>query len=96
MDSEDSWSGEALGLEECLFCCQVSKTLDGNIDHMTKTHGFFIPDLEYVCDLEGLITYLGKLNNLPHTTNSLSLSVLLRNYDHGSNNVSLLRQYFLL
>jgi pre-60S factor REI1 len=27
---------------------------------MTKEHGLFIPDLEYVTDLEGLIKYLGE------------------------------------
>lgn len=27
---------------------------------MTKAHGFFIPDLEYIVDLEGLIKYLGE------------------------------------
>ncbi|KAF9126594.1 hypothetical protein BG015_004675 [Linnemannia schmuckeri] len=31
-----------------------------NIEHMTKYHGFFIPDLEYIVDLEGLIKYLGE------------------------------------
>lgn len=27
---------------------------------MTKAHGFFIPDIEYLVDLEGLIRYLGE------------------------------------
>jgi len=27
---------------------------------MTKAHGFFIPDIEYLSDLEGLIKYLGE------------------------------------
>lgn len=27
---------------------------------MTKEHGFFIPDIEYMVDLEGLIAYLGE------------------------------------
>lgn len=27
---------------------------------MTKMHGFFIPDLEYLVDIEGLIRYLGE------------------------------------
>lgn len=56
---EEEWSGEMIGLEECLFCSKISKTMEKNIAHMTVAHGFFIPDLEYVCDLEGLITYLG-------------------------------------
>lgn len=59
-DSVESWEGDALGLEECLFCSHVSKTLEKNISHMTKSHSFFIPDLEYVLDLEELMTYLGE------------------------------------
>lgn len=29
-----------------------------NLHHMTHSHGFFVPDLEYLSDLEGLISYL--------------------------------------
>ena len=28
------------------------------MDHMTKNHSFFIPDMEYMIDLKGLIAYL--------------------------------------
>lgn len=27
---------------------------------MTKSHGLFLPDVEYLVDLEGLLTYLGE------------------------------------
>ena len=59
-ESVESWSGEALGLEECLFCSHISKTLEKNVSHMTVAHSFFIPDVEFLVDLEGLITYLGE------------------------------------
>jgi len=59
-DSDDTWSGEALGFEECLFCPHVSDTLEKNIQHMTLEHSFFIPDVEYLVDLEGFVSYLGK------------------------------------
>jgi len=59
-DSDDTWSGEALGLEECLFCPLVSDTLEKNIQHMTLGHSFFIPDVEYLVDLEGFVSYLGN------------------------------------
>ena len=59
-DSVESWEGGALGIEECLFCSNVSSSLDTNVHHMTVSHSFFIPDLEFLVDLEGLITYLGK------------------------------------
>lgn len=31
---------------------------------MTKVHSFFIPDVEYLSDLKGLIKYLGEYNVL--------------------------------
>ncbi|KAJ1677776.1 pre-60S factor rei1, partial [Spiromyces aspiralis] len=48
-----------LELEECLFCSHMSESLDGNVQHMFKAHSFFIPDVEYLVDLAGLIRYLG-------------------------------------
>lgn len=59
-DSDEAWSGEALGFEECLFCPHVSDTLEKNIEHMTVEHSFFIPDVEYLVNLEGFISYLGQ------------------------------------
>lgn len=50
----------ALPLEACLFCPYVSPSLALNMSHMTKAHGLFIPEVSYLVDLEGLITYLGK------------------------------------
>eukprot|EP01137_Pigoraptor_chileana_P002757 Opistho-2@42024 len=47
-------------IEECLFCGHHSKTLEDNVDHMTHAHSFFIPDIEYLVDLAGLIKYLGE------------------------------------
>ena len=46
--------------EECLFCGHFSETFEANISHMTVAHSFFIPDIEYLVDLEGLIQYLGE------------------------------------
>ena len=28
--------------------------------HMTKLHGLFLPDIEYLVDLPGLLGYLGE------------------------------------
>ncbi|RUS31365.1 C2H2 type zinc-finger-domain-containing protein [Jimgerdemannia flammicorona] len=46
--------------QDCLFCSARSATFDANMTHMTKAHSFFIPDLEYLVDLAGLIRYLGE------------------------------------
>jgi len=53
-------NAKLLSLEDCLFCSEKSVDLKSNLDHMTQTHGFFIPDIEYLKDLEGLIKYLGE------------------------------------
>ena len=59
-ESCESWEGEALGMEECLFCSHISDSLEKNVEHMTLKHSFFIPDAEYLSDLEGLVIYLGQ------------------------------------
>jgi len=73
-DNDDEWedveeaassddegaSSDALGLDQCVFCPQVSRSLGANLRHMTVAHSFFIPDIEYLVDLEGLMTYLGQ------------------------------------
>ena len=49
---------EPLELTECLFCPHESSTMELSLSHMSKVHGFFIPELEYMVDLKGLIGYL--------------------------------------
>lgn len=48
------------GEEDCLFCTHKATTLEANLQHMGTTHGFFVPDLEYLHDLRGLVEYLGQ------------------------------------
>lgn len=65
-DSDDDW--ESMDEDDdsdkvpptcCLFCEHCSDTAENNALHMTSAHSFFIPDAEYLIDLEGLLTYLG-------------------------------------
>jgi hypothetical protein len=56
----EEWDDDALSVEECLFCPHASDSLEKNVKHMTTAHSFFIPDVEYLVDLEGFISYLGK------------------------------------
>ncbi|XP_035223966.1 zinc finger protein 622-like [Stegodyphus dumicola] len=51
---------------DCLFCDNVSDSTEGNVTHMTEVHSFFIPDIEYVSDLDGLIACLAKKLHLYH------------------------------
>lgn len=55
----------AIPITDCLFCRQHSRSLSRNVAHMTKVHSFFLPDVEYLIDLRGLIAYLGRRLALP-------------------------------
>lgn len=59
-DSRPSALPGSLPLTDCLFCSHHSRSLMKNIAHMTKVHSFFIPDVEFLVDLRGLIRYLGE------------------------------------
>lgn len=54
-------------LKQCLFCNYESPTLDLNIHHMGRQHGFFIPEKDYLVDLDGLINYLSETIQVLHT-----------------------------
>ncbi|CBQ71182.1 conserved hypothetical protein [Sporisorium reilianum SRZ2] len=44
---------------ECIFCAKSGfGELTDTLAHMSKAHGFFIPDSEYIVDLPGLVSYL--------------------------------------
>ncbi|XP_007950095.1 zinc finger protein 622 [Orycteropus afer afer] len=64
-DAEEAGAGAcpslgAIPVTDCLFCSHHSNSLMKNVAHMTKVHSFFIPDIEYLSDLKGLIRYLGE------------------------------------
>nr|CAG4650156.1 EOG090X06E3 [Sida crystallina] len=60
-DSED-WEDEedAIPITSCLFCKHQSPNMEDSVKHMSDMHSFFIPDFEYVSDVEGLLTYVGE------------------------------------
>ncbi|KAF8400288.1 hypothetical protein HHK36_013585 [Tetracentron sinense] len=43
----------------CFMCDLDHDTIESCIVHLHKRHGFFIPDVEYLKDPKGLVTYLG-------------------------------------
>ncbi|KAH3765713.1 zinc finger protein 622-like [Pelomyxa schiedti] len=51
---------------QCLFCNNLSTSIDRNLEHMMRAHNFFIPFLEYVVDLTGLLDYLGIKIGVAH------------------------------
>lgn len=59
-DEETDDEPEPLEITECLFCSELSEDMETNLKHMTLAHGFFLPDLTYLVDVEGLLSYLGE------------------------------------
>lgn len=45
-------------INACLFCNTESSDLATNVAHMERAHGMFIPERQYLVDLEGLIKSL--------------------------------------
>lgn len=55
--TDDDAPKEEYPVSRCLFCNYDSPNLKLNIFHMSKFHGMFLPEQEYLVDLEGLIRY---------------------------------------
>lgn len=49
-----------LSQDRCLFCNIDHSDFESNLKHMTLTHGFFLPDVEYLEDAPGLVVYLAE------------------------------------
>ncbi|XP_065364694.1 cytoplasmic 60S subunit biogenesis factor ZNF622 [Calliphora vicina] len=59
-DELDELAENPLTEKDCLFCVHKAEDIMDNLKHMSETHSFFIPDLDYCTDLEGLLNYLGE------------------------------------
>lgn len=63
LSDEEEWEDvdeDALTILDCLFCTAEHESMEENMKHMTTAHSFFLPDIEYLVDLEGLVAYLGE------------------------------------
>ncbi|WFD43660.1 pre-60S factor rei1 [Malassezia psittaci] len=43
---------------ECMFCSQPQTSMETSLDHMKKSHGFFVPERKYLVDQDGFLQYL--------------------------------------
>ncbi|KAG0479909.1 hypothetical protein HPP92_010767 [Vanilla planifolia] len=50
---------EELDVSCCFICDCKHDAIESCVVHMHKNHGFFIPDVEYLKDPRGLLTYVG-------------------------------------
>ncbi|KAJ3068354.1 hypothetical protein HDU98_008458 [Podochytrium sp. JEL0797] len=48
--------------KDCLFCTHTlaAPSIEDNLKHMALEHSFFVPDLEFLVDMEGLVAYLAE------------------------------------
>lgn len=51
-------SGTVIRPNTCLFCDKKSPNTGSNVTHMNLMHSFFIPEEQYLIDLDGLMEYL--------------------------------------
>lgn len=58
-DEDDEDLEDPIAPNDCLFCDHHSSNIDKNVIHMSEKHSFFLPDLDYLIDMEGLLKYLG-------------------------------------
>jgi pre-60S factor REI1 len=53
--------------KQSLFDNHISPSLKANVSYMTANYSFYIPDIEYLIDLEGLLGYCSEKVRLGHT-----------------------------
>lgn len=60
-DEDDEFGDEADAIAnfDCFFCSHHSSNIEKNLLHMSEKHSFFVPDLEFVVELDELLTYIG-------------------------------------
>lgn len=60
VDSDEWDFDNPIENNDCIFCPHHSEDLVENVKHMSVVHSFFIPDTDYLTDLDGLLLYLGE------------------------------------
>lgn len=60
IDAKIAASRRPLSSNSCLFCPHQSSSVELSLEHMTRQHSFFIPDIDYLRDTEGLLACLGE------------------------------------
>ncbi|XP_015785024.1 zinc finger protein 622 [Tetranychus urticae] len=66
VDEDYEEGKDAIRPDQCFFCLREADSIEDNVQHMSLVHSFFIPDVDYLTDLEGLLTYLGEKIGIDH------------------------------
>lgn len=59
-DERDEDFDNPIANNDCIFCPHHSDDFVENVKHMSSVHSFFIPDTEFITDVDGLLMYLGE------------------------------------
>jgi pre-60S factor REI1 len=62
-EEDEEMEDSGFSSSRCLFCNEKASDIHQNTEHMFKSHGMFIPERDYLVDLEGLIHYLYRKIN---------------------------------
>lgn len=65
-EAQSAKKEESFSPLQCLFCNVESASMDSNLTHMSHAHSFFIPDTEYLIDMESLLSYLFAVVSVLH------------------------------
>ena len=55
---DEAEAAKPVDLCRCFFDAHVSPNIAQNMEYMHRSFGFFVPDLEYMSDLHGFLTYV--------------------------------------
>lgn len=55
-----------LQISDCLYCPKKFETLQQNLEHMHSQHSFYIPDVDCLTDLDGLMRHLADKVSVWH------------------------------
>eukprot|EP00956_Cyclotella_meneghiniana_P036817 scaffold130867_cov21-Cyclotella_meneghiniana.AAC.1 len=65
--AEETTTPPEINPHQSLFDNHISSSLTANVSYMTATYSFYLPDPEYLIDLEGLLGYCSEKVRLGHT-----------------------------
>ena len=65
--AEETTTPPEINPHQSLFDNHISSSLAANVSYMTSTYSFYLPDPEYLIDLEGLLGYCSEKVRLGHT-----------------------------
>jgi pre-60S factor REI1 len=58
---EDEYEEDSISPTQCLFCPTFLSSIEENVNHMSSTHGLFMPNRHLLSDMESFLGYLSTI-----------------------------------